>query len=153
MTDPCAEAIHESGHAIMAITLRIRVTSIEAWITHSSLDAYEMPLGSVHAYKVAGAVAVEMWNEKHGTAHELGFGKVGGEGSDAWLEAKILKFVEDFGAGPEAVEFARTSIRTFVRSALNTNWAAVEKLASALDAAVKSGRGLSESEIKAAIVA
>jgi len=146
------DAIHEAGHVVTALCYRFKV--VEVFVkphgilaTRTTFDPAKTMPYLVYGMKIAGAVAVEIHNEKYGTTDDNGFGVGDDPASDAALTAKVTTYLRAIDPTPTHLAKFEAQMRTMVRRKLCEHWTSVEVLAQEIERLTPSGVPLRASRI------
>jgi hypothetical protein len=97
--------------------------------------------------KVAGAIAVQIQNERGGTADDDGFGRTDDPESDAYCIERLRSYWMSLGMTDRQVKACDTKLRAFVKGALSRHWLIVEALAAEIATLKPSGPPLMSARI------
>jgi hypothetical protein len=106
----------------------------------------------VFSQKVAGAIAVEIQNERQGLNDDIGFGEPTNQLHDAWTAARILQYLADIAPGFD-VAWADASMRAATRENLIARWNVVEAIAREVEPVLVGGGVLTGNRINEIIQA
>jgi len=151
-THLCHNAIHEAGHVVIALCYRFKVVEVAMkphgmLATRTTFDPAKTMPYLVYGMKIAGAVAVEIHNEKYGTTDDNGFGVADDPASDAALTAKVTTYLRAIDPTPTHLAKFEAQMRTMVRRKLCEHWTSVEVLAQEIERLTPSGVPLRASRI------
>jgi hypothetical protein len=127
------DAIHEAGHVVGALFHKLAVQAVLIKSSHKPaarcyFDPMEQKPLAVYSMKMAGMVAVEINNAKHGRSDDNGFGKPDDPESDAYcvecLKVYLMAFMDE-----NRVRQYYAHLRAKVRDDLCGKWPLVEALA------------------------
>jgi hypothetical protein len=145
-------AIHEAGHVITALCCGLDVTAVlikstGKYTARCELVPTQAIPREVYAMKVAGAIAVQIQNEKYGRSDDDGFGKADDPESDAYCIERLRVYWMALNMTDAQVDACDIKFRTFVRNALTNYWPIVEVLANEITILKPSGPPLSAARI------
>jgi hypothetical protein len=145
-------AIHEAGRVIAALCCELDVSAVlikstGKYAARCELVPTQAVPRAVYAMKVAGAIAVQIQNEKFGTTDDDGFGKGDDPESDAYCVERLRSYWMSLNMIDAQVSACDSRLRTFVKSALSHHWPIVEALANEIASLKPSGPPLTTARI------
>ena len=97
--------------------------------------------------KVAGAIAVQIQNERDGRVDDDGFGKADDAESDAYCIECLHSYWMSLNMTEHQIKACDTKLRTFVKEALSQYWLIVEALAAEIATLKPSGPPVTSARI------
>ncbi len=145
-------AVHEAGHVIAALCCELDVRAVlvkptNKYTARCELVPTQAIPRAVYAMKLAGAIAVQIQNERDGRADDDGFGKTDDPESDAHCIERLRLYWMSLGMTDDQVKACDTKLRTFVKAALSRFWLIVEALAMKIATLRPSGPPLTAARI------
>jgi hypothetical protein len=120
-------AVHEAGHVIAALCCDLDVRAVLVkptgkYTARCELVPTQAIPRAVYAMKLAGAIAVQIQNERHGVADDDGFGKTGDPESDAYCIERLRLYWISLCMTDDQLKACDTKLRTFVYARLLQFW-------------------------------
>jgi hypothetical protein len=152
MTGINYNAIHEAGHVIVALCCELDVREVlikpsGKYTARCEFSPTQEAPSAVYMMKVAGAVAVQIQNEKLGLADDDGFGKPDDAESDAYCTERLRLYWRALCMTDNQVKACDVKLRENVKLKLSSLWPVVEALAVEIATLRPSGRPLTAARI------
>jgi len=127
-------AVHESGHVIIALCFRIDVKEVlikssRKYAVRCELFPTQTAPKAVYGMKIAGSIAVDIQNHNENRSDDNGFGKEDDHESDASCIACLVSYWRNLGMTEDRILEFDTKMRRAVKRGLLDHWGLVEGLA------------------------
>jgi hypothetical protein len=145
-------AIHEAGHVIAALSCELDVREVlikppGKYTVRCEFSPTQAAPSAVYMMKVAGAIAVQIQNERLGLADDDGFGKPDDAESDAYCTKRLRLYWLSLCMTDSQIKACDAGLRANVKLALSRLWPVVEALAVDIATLTPGGQPLTATQI------